>query len=54
MWVSGRQEIGTCFTDFFQNLFTSSSPSFLDDIASLISLVITEEENVAYALFLVL
>jgi hypothetical protein len=27
-WISGRQEIGTCFTEFFKCLFTSTSPSF--------------------------
>jgi hypothetical protein len=44
-WLSDRNDIGDCFVQFFQNLFSSSNPQFLDDLDNLISPVISDENN---------
>jgi hypothetical protein len=45
-WLSDRNEIGDCFVQFFQNLFSSSNPQFPDDLDNLISPVISDEDNI--------
>jgi hypothetical protein len=44
-WLSDRNDIGACFVQFFQNLFSSSNPQFPDDFDNLISPVISDEDN---------
>ena len=44
-WLSDRSDIGSCFVQFFQDLFTSSNPQFPDNLDNLISPVITDEDN---------
>jgi hypothetical protein len=44
-WLSDRNDIGSCFVQFFQDLFTSSNPQFPDNLDNLISPVITDEDN---------
>ena len=36
-WISGREDIGNCFVDFFTGLFTSSNPSIPNNLDGLIS-----------------
>ena len=42
--MSGREEIGKCFEEFFINLFSSSSPSIPDTLDDLISPILSEED----------
>lgn len=49
-WIHCREDIGNHFVSSFSDMFTSSSPSLGPEIASLISPVITIEENLALCL----
>ena len=44
IWVSGREEIGKCFEDFFTNLFTSSNPSIPSNLENLITPSLFDED----------
>jgi hypothetical protein len=44
-FVNNMNDIGLYFFEYFQNLFTSSNPSFDDELDSLFSLVISNAEN---------
>ena len=44
IWVSGREEIGKCFEDFFTNLFTSSNPSIPCNLENLITPSLFDED----------
>lgn len=45
LWISGREAIGECFTNFYNDLFHSTSPSIPFDLANLISPVITLKDT---------
>ena len=42
--MSSREEIGKCFEEFFINLFSSSSPSILDNLDDFISPISSEQD----------
>ncbi|XP_062176085.1 uncharacterized protein LOC133881146 [Alnus glutinosa] len=44
-WVSDRRNIGNCFTDFFQQLFSSSLSDPPEEMLNLFDKVISDEEN---------
>uniref|UniRef100_A0A2N9IIB3 Reverse transcriptase domain-containing protein n=1 Tax=Fagus sylvatica TaxID=28930 RepID=A0A2N9IIB3_FAGSY len=44
-WLSNRNDIGSSFVQFYQNLFTSSNPQFPVVLDNLISPVISDEDN---------
>jgi hypothetical protein len=44
-WVSDRRNIGNCFADFFQQLFSSSLSDPLEEMLNLFDKVISDEEN---------
>ncbi|KAK3014543.1 hypothetical protein RJ639_008317 [Escallonia herrerae] len=43
-WISSREEIGTCFTEHFSELYKSSNPSFPDDLEGLLPRVLTADD----------
>ena len=44
IWVSGKEEIGKCFEEYFTNLFSSSSPLYLIILIDLISQIFSKED----------
>ncbi|KAK3033970.1 hypothetical protein RJ639_034134 [Escallonia herrerae] len=42
--ISSREEIGTCFTEYFSELYKSSNPSFPDDLEGLLPRVLTADD----------
>jgi hypothetical protein len=45
LFLNNRNDIDLYFSEYFQNLFTSSNPSFDDELDSLFSPVISDAEN---------
>ena len=43
-WISGREDIGKCFVEFFTGLFTSSSPSIPNNLDGLISPSLSQDD----------
>ena len=43
-WISGREDIGKCFVDFFTGLFTSSNPSIPNNLDGLISPSLSQDD----------
>ena len=44
-WCSGQAQVNATIVDFYQNLFTSSSPSNFEEVIETIPHVVTDEMN---------
>ena len=44
-WCSRQDQVNATIVDFYQNLFTSSSPSNFEEVIENVPQVITEEKN---------
>lgn len=45
VWIFDRNDIGTCFSDHFQNVYSSTNPILSSELDDLLHPIVTEEDN---------